>query len=214
MGYSGISPMRCYGTGHLFGNFLYGAVRGSSSWMHRYTCFPLPWLSKISTTKVKSLNPKKGNLTTSKGSQWRTWEHQHRRVSFPMGCYGAPTLKMTVFPSIWIYLCFFFCTWHPTIPEYSTDTLHHSPAMVCHLRLWGTAKALSTLARPLDIRMLKAALARRISDMVCGGMWSLYGLIKTLVTCDNNNSIYSGPYVKHTRPHDHISKCVTFWISK
>jgi hypothetical protein len=45
-------------------------------------------------------------------------------------------------------------------------------------------------------------------------MWSLYGLIKTLVTCDNNNSIYSGPYVKHTRPHDHISKCVTFWISK
>jgi len=42
--------------------------------------------------------------------------------------------------------------------------------MVCHLRLWGTAKALSTLARPLDIRMLKAALARRISDMVCGGM--------------------------------------------
>ncbi|CAL1156536.1 unnamed protein product [Cladocopium goreaui] len=30
-------------------------------------------------------------------------------------------------------------------------------------RLWGTAKALSTLARPLDIRMLKAALARNQS---------------------------------------------------
>lgn len=125
MGYSGISPMRCYGTGHLFGNFLYGAVRGSSSWMHRYTCFPLPWLSKISTTKVKSLNPKKGNLTTSKGSQWRTWEHQHRRVSFPMGCYGAPTLKMTVFPSIWIYV---FFSAPGTPPSQNTQLIHCTTA--------------------------------------------------------------------------------------
>ena len=87
----------------------------------------------------------------------------HRRVCFPMGSFGSPTLKMTVSPggnrlhlvkpspkqfrilASWCLL--------PSAPVRSTP---------CVLRLWGTPAKLSSLARPLNIQMLKDALARTL----------------------------------------------------
>ena len=91
-----------------------------------------------------------------------------RKVTFPMGSYGAKTMKYTT-----ILVChqkkWFKHDGFPTVCV--TNILHqllrqwlHSPP-----RIWGNLPGLGKLRKPLDIKQLRAALER--TGSLTGGLW-------------------------------------------
>ena len=89
-----------------------------------------------------------------------------RRVSFPMGSYGAPTLKFTVWQGWKSYKPFYFdySEWATLYGESIMYTAHVHVDPVCvglaQLRVWGTLPGLSSLRLPLDVKQLRCALER------------------------------------------------------
>ena len=117
------------------------------------------------------------------------WYIQHaplRRVSFPMGAFGAPTMKMTVTLSGNIDFRFImFELQLPThLPPHSLQ-LHPGTATAGLLRIWSTLDNLGSLRRPISLKLLREALART-EECVCGrgimfdfkcGTWLLFNLL-------------------------------------
>ena len=98
------------------------------------------------------------------------WYIQHaplRRVSFPMGAFGAPTMKMTVTLSGNIDFRFImFELQLPThLPPHSLQ-LHPGTATAGLLRIWSTLDNLGSLRRPISLKLLREALART-EECVC-----------------------------------------------
>lgn len=85
-----------------------------------------------------------------------------RRVSFPMGSYGAPTMKFTVSHS-WISYKHAFHFWKWITLNGESACIQHMLIQfvgLAQLRVWGTLPCLSSLRLPLDVKQLRLALKR------------------------------------------------------
>ena len=115
-----------------------------------------------------------------------------RRVAFPMGAYGAPTLKMTVTLSMHTYgmcsksgdLTYFWWTPYLDLRLVSTAYTNLNSKNVPTpklLRVWSTLDTIHSLWRPLDVKKLKEILARRLVVIRSNGdTWSLYRIVMSI----------------------------------